>query len=91
MDGHPSNDVHIYHVGSKTSWERKLGSTTNKKELETLAFMSERWQGMQIKCIKFIRTEPKCKERDTIPMDCTCKRELDRIVKPHVAIVSDTT
>jgi len=30
-DGHPSNDVHIYHVGSKTSWERKLESTTNKK------------------------------------------------------------
>ena len=38
MDGHPSNDVvHIYRVGSKTSWERKLESSTNKKQLETLA------------------------------------------------------
>jgi len=46
MDGNPSNDVHIYHVGSKSSWEIKLGSTTNKNELETLAFMLEKWQGM---------------------------------------------
>jgi len=46
MDGHPSDDVLIYRVGSKSSCERKLGTTTNKKELETLAFMSEKWQGM---------------------------------------------
>jgi hypothetical protein len=46
MDGHPFNDVHIHHVGSTTSWERKLGSNTNEKELGTLAIMSEKWQGM---------------------------------------------
>jgi hypothetical protein len=42
MDGYPPDDVHTYNVGFKTSWERKLLSTTNKKELETFAFMLEK-------------------------------------------------